>query len=96
MNKSYNFYIYIIASSSKTLYIGLTKSIQRRVFEHKEKLIEGFTKKYSCQFLVYYEHYDHIEDAINREKQLKKWNRNKKIRLIEKDNPNWDDLSNEF
>ena len=96
MNRLYNFYIYIVASSSKTLYIGLTNSLQRRIFEHKEKLIDGFSKKYSCESLVYYEHYDYIEDAINREKQLKKWNRNKKIKLIEKDNPNWNDLSNEF
>ncbi len=66
----------------------------RRIYEHKNNLIEGFTKKYNIHDLVYYEEYDDIELAIQREKNIKKWNRKWKIKLIEKDNPKWDDLYN--
>ena len=75
-----------------TLYIGVTSDIIKRVFEHKEKLVDGFTKKYALDTLVYYELFDSIEEAIKREKQLKKWNRAWKIELIEKFNPTWKDL----
>ena len=75
-----------------TLYIGVTSDIVKRVFEHKEKLVDGFTKKYALDTLVYYELFDSIEEAIKREKQLKKWNRAWKIELIEKFNPTWKDL----
>ena len=93
MKREYHFYVYIIASLNKTIYIGVTNNIKRRIHEHKEGLIEGFSKKYACNFLVYNEHYEQIEDAINREKQLKKWNRSKKVALIERNNPDWEDLS---
>lgn len=78
MSKEYVYYIYIMASATGTLYIGVTNDLQRRVFEHKQDAIEGFTKKYSCHKLVYYEQYSDVEDAISREKQLKKWRRGKR------------------
>ena len=88
-----SYYVYILASKiGGTLYIGVTNDLIRRVFEHKSKFVRGFTKKYDVVKLVYYEQYDDIENAIQREKRLKKWNRQWKIRLIEEKNPNWDDL----
>ncbi len=72
MSKEYIYYVYIMASVTGTLYIGVTNNLQRRVFEHKQDLIEGFTKKYSCHKLVYYEQYNDVKDAISREKKLKK------------------------
>ena len=82
-----------MASYKKTLYIGVTNDLLRRVNEHREKIIEGFTKRYNCTNLVYYDHFSDINEAIEREKQLKKWRREKKIWLIESMNPNWVDLS---
>jgi putative endonuclease len=88
-----NFYVYILASRiGGTLYIGVTNDLIRRVTEHRLKLSKGFTKKYAVDRLVYFEQFDDTENAIKREKQLKKWNRAWKIRLIEELNPNWDDL----
>jgi putative endonuclease len=88
-----SFYVYILASRiGGTLYIGVTNDLLRRVTEHKLKTAEGFTKKYGVDRLVYFEYFDHIEQAIHREKRLKKWPRAWKISLIEKDNPNRDDL----
>lgn len=92
MGREYNFYLYIMASKSGTLYIGVTNSLLRRIHEHKNELIEGFTKKYGCKRFVYYEHYSDVYTAINREKQLKKWRREKKENLIKKMNPTWKDL----
>ena len=90
-------YVYILASQRKgTLYIGVTSELVKRVYEHKQDVIDGFTKKYSVHNLVYYEAHDNIEEAITREKQLKKWNRAWKIRLIEEMNPEWDDLYNQI
>ena len=87
------YYVYILASSlGGTLYIGVTNNIIRRVFEHQSDVVAGFTKQYGVKRLVYFEQYDDIENAIRREKRLKKWNRSWKIRLIEESNPNWDDL----
>ena len=77
-----------------TLYIGVTNNLVRRVYEHKSGLAEGFTKKYAVKALVYFEVHTDIEAAIAREKQIKKWNRAWKVRLIEERNPNWDDLYN--
>ena len=77
-----------------TLYIGVTNNLIRRVYEHKNGLVEGFTKKYAVKTLVYFEVYSDIEAAITREKQIEKWNRAWKIKLIEERNPNWDDLYN--
>jgi putative endonuclease len=86
-------YVYIMASQKNgTLYIGVTSDVARRVYEHKQGLIEGFTQKYHVKTLVYCETHDDIRDAITREKQLKKWKREWKINLIEKQNPEWKDL----
>jgi putative endonuclease len=86
-------YIYILASQRNgTLYIGVTTDLKKRVWEHKNNVIDGFTKKYGVHDLVYFEVYDDYWDAANREKRMKKWNRAWKIRLIEKDNPEWHDL----
>lgn len=81
-----------MSSYSKVLYIGVTNDLIRRVWEHKNGLIEGFTKKYKVKYLVYYEETNDILSAIAREKQLKKWRRKKKIKLIENLNPQWKDL----
>jgi putative endonuclease len=77
-NPSKQYFIYILASNSGTLYIGITNDLKRRVFEHKQDLIDGFTKKYSCHKLIYYESYNDSITAIEREKQLKRWSRMKK------------------
>ena len=88
-----SYYVYILASRiGGTLYIGMTRDLVRRVGEHKLKVVEGFTKKYDVVKLVYFEQFDDPENAIKREKRLKKWPRAWKISLIEKQNPNWSDL----
>ena len=88
-----SFYVYILASRiGGTLYIGVTNDLIRRVAEQRLKSVEGFTKKYEVDRLVYFEQFDDAENAIRREKQLKKYNRAWKVRLIEQLNPNWDDL----
>ena len=93
MSEPRSFYVYILASRvGGTLYTGVTNDLVRRVYVHREKLAEGFTKRYGVSRLVYFEVFDDAENAIVREKRLKKWNRAWKIRLIEQDNPNWDDL----
>lgn len=92
-----NAYVYILASRRNgTLYIGVTNNIIRRIFEHKNGLIEGFSKKYKINRLVYYETYNEIQTAIVREKELKGWLRKRKIELIEQQNPNWIDLYEEL
>lgn len=85
--------VYILSSFKKVLYIGVTNNLARRVYEHQQGLIEGFTKKYKVKQLVYYELFKDIRSAIEREKQLKRWNRLKKIELIYQQNPGWEDLS---
>lgn len=93
----HQYFVYILASKPNgTLYIGVTNNLQRRVYEHKEGLIEGFTKKYNVNNLVYYEIHSEITEAIKREKKLKKWNRKWKIELIEKANSSWKDLYSEI
>jgi putative endonuclease len=88
-----DYWVYILASKlGGTLYIGVTNDLVRRVYEHRENVVRGFTEKYEVHRLVYFEQYSDIEAAIQREKRLKKWNRAWKIRLIEETNPNWDDL----
>jgi putative endonuclease len=88
-----SFYVYILASRiGGTLYIGVTNDLVRRVAEHRLKAAESFTKRHDVNRLVYFECFDEIEQAIHREKRLKKWMRAWKISLIEKDNPNWIDL----
>jgi len=87
------YYVYILASQRNgTLYTGITSDLIKRVWQHKNSLIEGFTKKYFIKNLVYFEAHNSAEEAIKREKQIKKWNRSWKLRLIEDKNPNWDDL----
>ncbi len=87
------FYVYILAKErNSTFYVGMTSNLQKRTWEHKNEVADGFTKKYSIKRLVYYEIFDDPENAIKREKRLKKWNRPWKMRIIEEMNPNWDDL----
>jgi putative endonuclease len=93
MSDAKQYYVYILASKiGGTLYIGVTNNLIRRVHEHREKLAEGFTKRYGVSKLVYYEVHSDVEAAVIREKQTKKWNRAWKVRWIEESNPNWDDL----
>jgi putative endonuclease len=89
-------YVSIMTSPSGTLYTGMTNNLHRRVYEHKNKLIDGFTKRYNVTRLVYYEVYREVRDAIAREKQIKGWRRSKKIALIKSKNPTWKDLSEEW
>jgi putative endonuclease len=91
--REYRFWVYIMASNSGTLYIGMTNDIEVRVAQHKSGEFEGFASKYGCNRLVYCEKYQEVRCAIGREKQLKGWRREKKIRLIESQNPRWADLA---
>ncbi|NWF78225.1 MAG: GIY-YIG nuclease family protein [Chloroflexi bacterium] len=90
------YYVYIMTNNSRTLYAGVTDDLIRRVYEHKNKLIKGFTRKYNITRLVYYEVTGDAKEAIQREKQIKGWLRKKKIALIEAANPEWRDLSEEW
>ena len=90
------YYVYIMTNSSRTLYTGVTDNLVRRIYEHKNKLIKGFTQKYNITRLVYYEITSDVQAAIQREKQIKGWLRKKKIALIEATNPKWEDLSKEW
>ena len=94
--KEHEYFVYIVSSNSGTLYIGMTNSIYRRALEHKRGEIEGFSPKYNCTRLVYYEGFDDVTKAIDREKQLKAWVRRKKIALIESKNPRWTDLTEKW
>jgi putative endonuclease len=87
------YYVYILASRKHgTLYIGVTRDLIRRVYEHKTDAVRGFTSRYGVHLLVWFESYDDVTNAITREKELKKWRREWKINLIESSNPNWVDL----
>lgn len=91
------YYIYILTNkTNRVLYIGVTNNLPRRLYEHQNKLIDGFTKRYNLNKLVYFEEYSEIEMAIAREKQLKGWVRGKKNDLIESVNPSWNDLGADF
>lgn len=93
MKRDRRYWVYILASRiGGTLYIGVTNDLVRQVYEHREVFVEGFTAQYKVTRLVYYEQFDDIENAIKREKRLKKWNRAWKIQLIEENNPDWLDL----
>jgi len=94
--KDHEYFVYTMSSRSGTLYIGMTNSIYRRALQHKRGDIEGFTSKYHCNRLVYYESFDDVHRAIGREKQLKGWTRAKKIALIESRNPRWEDLAEKW
>ena len=93
----HQYYIYILTNQKNgTLYIGVTNDLETRVLQHKQKINEGFTSKYDVTLLVYFESFQYINDAIKREKQLKKWNRQWKINLIEEGNIDWKDLSEDW
>lgn len=96
MKQELHSYIYLMASDTGTLYTGVTNDLQRRVEQHKQGLVEGFTKRYGCHKLVYFEESDSITVAITREKQIKRWRREKKEALIKTMNPKWLDLSSEW
>ena len=94
---THQYYLYLLTNKRNgTLYIGVTNNLERRLFEHKKKLIEGFTKRYNLNKLIYFETYQFVNDAIKRERNMKKWKRQWKIDLIERDNPNWKDLSKDW
>ena len=90
---SRQYYVYIMTNRSRTLYVGVTNDLERRVHEHKSGSVEGFTKRYKINRLVYFDATSNIEGAIAREKEIKKWRRSKKIDLVEAANPEWKDLS---
>jgi putative endonuclease len=92
-----NYYTYVLTNwNNKVMYIGVTNDLTRRLYEHKNKLLDGFTKKYNLTKLVYFELFFDIKTAINREKEIKKWRREKKNNLVESKNPFWKDLSLEI
>ncbi len=91
--REHNYCVYIVASRTHVLYIGVTNNLRRRVWEHTNGTFAGFTAKYRCHRLVWFESYSSVDLAITREKQLKNWSRIKKIVLIERENPAWADLS---
>jgi putative endonuclease len=90
------YYIYIMTNHSKTLYTGITNDLERRVYEHKNKLLPGFTSRYKISKLVYYEEFPDAPSAIMREKEIKGWVREKKIKLINSLNPSWEDLAKDW
>jgi len=93
----HKYYLYIISNKKEgVLYVGVTNNLERRMFEHKSKLINGFSSKYNLTKLVYFEEFQFIEMAIKREKNIKKWKRDWKIKLIIDENPNWEDLSKDW
>jgi len=94
INNVHQYYTYILTNvTHKVLYVGVTNNLQTRIWEHKQKLFAGFTAKYNCDKLVYFEEYNWVQDAIDREKQLKAGSRQKKIDLINAENPDWNNLS---
>ena len=92
----HQYYVYILTNSTRRLYVGVTSDIHRRVYEHKNKLIDGHTSKYNITWLAYYEETSEIRAALEREKQIKKWRREKKVTLIESMNPRWIDLAQDW
>jgi len=90
------YYVYIMASYNEVLYIGMTNDLIRRIYEHKRELVDGFTKKYKCHSLLYYESSNDVNVILEREKQLKRWGRTKKLTLIKETNPELKDLSAGF
>ena len=94
MRTNYNFYVYILTNwNDRVMYIGVTNNLERRLYEHKHKLVPGFTSKYNVSKLVYYEHTPDIHAALAREKEIKKWRREKKNDLVGSMNPVWQELS---
>jgi putative endonuclease len=93
MRRNHRYYVYIMASRSLTLYVGVTNSVYHRALQHKRGAIEGFTKRYNIDRLVWYETFQYVQHAITREKQIKSWSRAKKLALIQAENPTWQDLA---
>ena len=93
MKRDFHFYVYIMASRSRALYIGMTNTIRGRAKQHKDGEIEGFSKTYRTDRLVHFESFQYVTNCIDREKQLKKWSRAKKMALIQRNNPTWEDLA---
>ena len=91
--QEHQYYVYILTNRSGTLYVGVTNDLERRMYEHKNKLVPGFTSKYNVTRLAHFEQTSEVESAIAREKQIKGWRRNKKVALIASSNPQWKDLS---
>ena len=96
MCREKHYYVYIMTNPSKTLYTGITNNLCRRVDEHKKKLTGGFTAKYNISRLVYFEVFEDVRNAIDREKRIKAWTRAKRVALIESTNPKWDDLTRDW
>jgi len=97
MKTIHKYYVYILASQKNgTLYIGMTNALQRRVYQHKTGIVKGFTQKYGVSLLIYFEEFQHVQQAIERENNLKKWKRAWKLKLIEQQNPKWDDLGKDW
>jgi putative endonuclease len=93
MQREYEFFVYILSSRSRQLYVGMTNDLRRRVGQHKAGVDDGFTKRYAITRLVYFERFQYVNNAIAREKELKDWRRELKVRLIEAENPTWEDLA---
>jgi|SRR4030043_22903 len=94
MSGNEKYYVYLLTNwNNKVIYVGITNELTRRIYKHKNKMIKGFTEKYNVKKLVYFEETQDINTAIEREKEIKKWRREKKNRLVNSMNPNWDDLS---
>ena len=96
MGTEWHFYVYVMASKSRVLYIGMTRNLAERVRQHRFGLVEGFTTKYHCTRLVHFERFQYVGNCIRREKELKAWRREKKVALIEATNPTWEDLAAEW
>jgi putative endonuclease len=96
MGKDHRYFVYILTNKSRTLYVGVTNNLPRRIYEHRNKLVEGFTTRYNLTQLAYFEESSQVVDAIAREKQIKGWRRAKKIALVESVNPLWRDLGPEI
>ncbi len=96
MPREKRYYVYILASKSRVLYVGVTGFLLPRVLQHKSREVDGFTKRYNVNRLVYYEAFQYVNDAIARETEIKKWRRAKKIALIEPSNPTWEDLASDW
>jgi len=96
MPREFRFFVYVMASKSRRTYTGVTNNIERRVKQHKAGEIEGFTRRYKINRLVHYEVFQYIGNAIRREKEIKGWDRAKRVALIERENPTWDDLAQDW
>ena len=94
--KDYRFWVYILGSSTGTLYVGMTNDLERRLFEHREGIVSGFASRYRLTRLLYFEETADVFEAIAREKQIKGWSRRKKVQLLESVNPSWRDLSGDW